>query len=278
MKTTVEDLIVYGKQHINSMHAKMLLADILKVNTLALYTMLDKEVAPADIALYKKEIEALKQEQPLQYVIGSVNFYGEKFSVNNNVLIPRFETEELVEYIVQYLRQYPTKHFKILDLGCGSGVIGLTLKQLFPDRVEVTLVDISEKALDVTKENAQKQHLEARFIKSNWFEQLEEESYDIIVSNPPYLKPTEQIDPLVKNNEPALALYGGTDGLASYQEIIKNSAAYLTPSSLLAFEIGQDQADEISNIIYRYFPDAIIDVKKDLQGRNRMIFVRFSTD
>ena len=128
---TVEELIVYGKKYTSSTHAKMLLATFLEVNPLELLTILDKVVDDSIINLYKESLKALSENRPIQYVIGHVNFYGLKFKVNENVLIPRFETEELVENIKNYLEKKNITNPKILDLGCGSGVIGLTLKRFF---------------------------------------------------------------------------------------------------------------------------------------------------
>jgi len=274
---TVEQLIVYGKSKVNSTFAKMILADILSMNTLELLTKLDMIVAQKDIDLYKEKIMALQQNKPVQYVMGHVNFYGSEFLVNEHVLIPRFETEELVEKIIEYIKIKQLNNIKILDLGCGSGAIGLTLKRLCKNS-EVTLVDISKEALEVAKENARIQKLDVNFIKSNWFLEVEHVQFDIIVSNPPYIKTEEEIQKIVKENEPSLALYGGKDGLDCYKEILKNIKPYMGSSCLIAFEIGQDQAQEITNIVTNYLENVKITVEKDLQGRNRMLFVYKNND
>ena len=131
---TVDELLVYGKQHVHKDHAKLLLASILNKNPLELLLYLEEEVPKEKVVLYKKEILALENNQPLQYVIGNVNFYGNEYSVNNNVLIPRFETEELVENTINYITgHFDPNNLKILDIGCGSGVIGITLKKHFPN-------------------------------------------------------------------------------------------------------------------------------------------------
>ena len=274
---TVEELIVYGKSQISSMHAKMLLADLLSVNPLELLTILDNKIENEIVEDYKRRVEAAKKNLPIQYVIGSVNFYGEKFLVNENVLIPRFETEELVENVVEYIKKKTDKNLKVLDLGCGSGNIGLTLKRLFPS-LSVTLVDVSEEALKVAMENAKKQNLDVNFLLSDWFSKVEIEPYDIIVSNPPYLSPTEEIDPIVKDNEPSLALYGGEDGLSCYRAILKNIKPYLKEDSFLAFEIGDKQKDAILSFIDEYLKDFRGYCKDDLQGRNRFLFVTKKLD
>lgn len=274
---TVEKLIVYGKGKTSSDHAKMLLSSYLDVNPLELLTILDKEVDSDIEKLYKSSLEALKENKPIQYVIGNVNFYGLKFIVNKNVLIPRFETEELVEQVVEYTKDLNKDKIKILDLGCGSGAIGLTLKSILKDS-EVTLTDISNDALEVAKLNANNLNLDVTFIESDWFSNVKLEKYDIIVSNPPYIRTDEEIEEIVKNNEPSLALYGGVDGLDCYRKILANIKPYLNNKFLIAFEIGESQKEEIYDIVNKYLKDIEITCKKDLYGRNRMIFVRNKID
>ena len=274
---TVEELIVYGKGKTSSDHAKMLLSSYLDVNPLELLTILDKEVDSDIEKLYKSSLEALKENKPIQYVIGNVNFYGLKFIVNKNVLIPRFETEELVEQVVEYAKNLNKDKIKILDLGCGSGAIGLTLKSILKDS-EVTLIDISKEALEVAKLNANNLNLDVTFIESDWFSNVGLDKYDIIVSNPPYIRTDEEIEEIVKNNEPSLALYGGVDGLDCYRKILANIKPYLNDKFLIAFEIGESQKEEIYDIVNKYLYDVEITCKKDLYGRNRMIFVRNKID
>ncbi len=274
---TVEELIVYGKGKTSSDHAKMLLSSYLDVNPLELLTILDKEVDSDIEKLYKSSLEALKENKPIQYVIGNVNFYGLKFIVNKNVLIPRFETEELVEQVVEYARGLNKDKIKILDLGCGSGAIGLTLKSILKDS-ELTLVDISKEALEVARLNANNLNLDVTFIESDWFSNVKLEKYDIIVSNPPYIRTDEEIEEIVRDNEPSLALYGGIDGLDCYRKILANIKPYLNDKFLIAFEIGESQKEEIYDIVNKYLYDVEITCKKDLYGRNRMIFVRNKND
>lgn len=274
---TVEELIVYGKEHINSTKAKMLLANYLEVNPLELLTILDQKVSNDIEKLYKESIKAIEENRPIQYVIGHVNFYGLKLIVNKNVLIPRFETEELVENIKNHLLQKNITNPKILDLGCGSGAIGLTLKTFFKE-ADVTLTDISQEALDVAKENAKNLKLDVKFIQSDWFSNIKEEKYDIIVSNPPYIKENEEIEEIVKNNEPHLALYGGIDGLDCYRKILKDINKYLKEEYLIAFEIGYLGGKELKEIIETTIPNSKITIKKDLSNKDRMIFVEKKID
>ena len=204
--------------------------------------------------------------------MGHVNFYGNEFIVNKNVLIPRFETEELVENSISLIKtKFKNRNIKILDIGCGSGVIGLTLKKIFPNS-EVTLLDISSEALEVAKENAKRLNLDVKFIQSDIFENVTE-TYDVIISNPPYIMEDEEIEDIVKNNEPHIALYAGKDGLDCYKKILKDIKLHLNNNYLIAFEIGRYQAPSIINMANYFLSKNDIIVKKDLQERDRMIFI-----
>ena len=213
---TVDNLLFFAKQHIHSDHAKILLAELLNKNPLELLTCLDEKVDQEIVEKYAQEVLALQEGKPLQYVIGNVNFYGNKFYINENVLIPRFETEELVENTVKYIQKFFAEPVDIIDLGCGSGVIGLTLEKKVSTN-SVDLIDISPKALEVTHINCEKLSSKANLIESDMFEKVTKK-YDVIISNPPYIKTNEEIEDIVKNNEPHLALYAGEDGLDCYRK------------------------------------------------------------
>jgi len=271
----VEELLIYGKKYCHSAHVKLLLSNLLNLNPLELLLHLDEVVEKEKVDLYKKEIKALTDNKPIQYVLGYVNFYGNKFIINENVLIPRFETEELVENTINYINKYFQKPIDIIDLGCGSGVIGLTLGKKFPNS-RVDLIDISEKALEVSKKNMENLKIEANLIKNDMLTNIHKK-YDVIISNPPYIKTTEEIDPIVKNNEPSLALYAGEDGLDLYKKILSNVSNNIKNKFIIAFEIGCTQKDDIVKIINSYLNNITIEVKKDLQGRDRMIFILSNT-
>ena len=269
---TVDELLVYGKARIHKDHAKLLLANILNKNPLELLLFLNEEVDEEKANLYKREVEALENNKPLQYVIGKVNFYGSEFIVNKNVLIPRFETEELVENTIKKINEmFNNKNIKILDIGCGSGVIGLTLKKFFPES-NVTLVDISKEALEVAKENAKRLNLEVNFIESDVFQNVYD-IYDVVISNPPYIMDDEEIEDIVRDNEPHIALYAGKDGLDCYKKIMQDIKRHLNNKYLISFEIGRYQAPSIISMANYFLSKPIIEVKKDLQERDRMIFI-----
>ena len=268
---TVDNLLFFAKQHIHSDHAKILLAELLNKNPLELLTCLEETVPEETVEIYKKEVMALEEGKPLQYVIGNVNFYGNKFYINENVLIPRFETEELVEQTTEYIKKFFTEPVDIIDLGCGSGVIGLTLEQKVSTN-SVDLIDISEKALEVTKINKENLNSKANLIQSDMFENITKK-YDVIISNPPYIKTTEEIEDIVLNNEPHLALFAGVDGLDCYKKIINNLSNHMKDKCLVAFEIGMTQAGDITNIAKEALGNIKVEVKKDLSGKDRMLFI-----
>ena len=267
----VEDLLIYGKSHCHSDLAKMLLAELLELNSLELLNHLNDIVNEEITEKYKKEVLAIENGKPIQYAIGNVNFYGEIFEINENVLIPRFETEELVEHTVSYIKQFFTEPVDIIDLGCGSGVIGLTLEKKVSTK-SVDLIDISEKALEITHKNCEKHNSKANLIQSDMFEKVEKK-YDVIISNPPYIKTTEEIEDIVKNNEPHLALYAGEDGLDCYKKILENVSKYMKERCLIAFEIGYTQAEDITNLANKYLSNIKVIVKKDMSEKDRMLFI-----
>lgn len=268
---SVEELLVYGKQHVHSDYAKILLAELIGKNVLELFNCLEEVVEQEKVELYKKEIEALKEGKPLQYVIGNVNFYGNRFVVNENVLIPRFETEELVENTIQYAKRFFHNSVEIIDLGCGSGVIGLSLEKKLSTK-SVDLVDISEAALEVARKNRDNLGLHANLIHSDMWKNIDKK-YDIIISNPPYIKTNEEIETIVKENEPHLALYAGEDGLDCYRKILKDLSNHMKEKCIVAFEIGYRQASDIKKLIEENLENVRIEVKKDLSEKDRMIFI-----
>ena len=267
---TIEELLCFGKKYIHKTQAEMLLAAILGVNSLELLLMLDKKIDEEKVEEYKNKILLIKDNKPIQYVIGNVNFYGYTFKVNKNVLIPRFETEELVENTLNYIKEYFNYPIDIIDLGCGTGCIGITLKKKI-DNSHVTLLDISKEAINVAKENAKILNCDVSFIESDMWENVINK-YDIIISNPPYIRNDEEIEDIVKDNEPHLALYGGIDGLDYYQKIRDGLLNHTKERFLLAMEIGDMQKDAVINM-FSDIENVEIISKKDLSKRDRMIFI-----
>ena len=217
----------------------------------------------------KHGLQKLKEGKPVQYIVGNVDFYNVNLLVNENVLIPRFETEYLVEKTINYAKKLKDP-LDILDIGTGAGGIVISLaKNIF---CNVLATDISKKAIEVAKENAKRNNVKINFKQSDILKNIQGK-FDIIISNPPYIAKDEIIDPLVKNNEPHIALYADNNGLYFYEEILKNIKPHLKEKSIIAFEIGMTQSEEVTKIANKYLPKAKIITEKDLTGKNRYIFI-----
>lgn len=213
-------------------------------------------------------LEKLKKGIPVQYIVGNVDFYGITLNVNPSVLIPRFETEELVSKVIEYAKSFdnPT----IVDIGTGSGAIAITLKKKVNCNMIAT--DISSEALEVARNNASLNETDIDFRLGNLLEPLSEK-VDILVSNPPYIAYDEEIMDIVKNNEPHIALYADNNGLYCYEEILKNVKKYLKEKYLIAFEIGALQGESIKELSRKYLNQEAI-IVKDMQGRDRFAFIK----
>lgn len=218
----------------------------------------------------KKDYQKLLEGYPIQYLIGYVDFYGYKINVNENVLIPRYETEYLVEKTINYSKKVFDGNLDILDLGTGSGAISIALGKKLDSNV--TGVDISDKALEVARNNALQNNININFVKSDMLENVTGK-YDIVISNPPYIDSEEKIMDSVKKYEPHLALYAKDNGLYFYKNILSNIKPYLKEKFIIAFEIGWWQGKLIETIAKEYFEDSKVLTLKDLTNRDRYIFV-----
>ncbi|MHB8128677.1 MAG: peptide chain release factor N(5)-glutamine methyltransferase [Mobilitalea sp.] len=228
---------------------------------------------PASEEGSKRYIEFVRQRAghiPLQHITGSQEFMGLEFDVTEDVLIPRQDTEVLVEEVLKICSGK-----KVLDMCTGSGCIIISLSK-FTKLQKAMGVDLSEKALVIAKKNANKHKVEIDFLQSDLFD-LVEESYDVIVSNPPYI-PTGEIEslmPEVKLHEPLTALDGSSDGLLFYRKITSASRMHLDKGGFLFFEIGHNQGEEVKKILQEEgFTD--VTIKKDLSGRDRVVFAKRS--
>ncbi|MDD4053312.1 MAG: peptide chain release factor N(5)-glutamine methyltransferase [Bacilli bacterium] len=237
------------------------------------YASIDNEV----FNILINKVKRLKAGEPIQYVVGNVDFYGNKFTVDKRVLIPRFETEELVHYTKEYINKYFKENISLIDVGTGSGAIGLTLKKEIPS-LNVTLVDISTEALEMSSINAKNLGLKVNIYKSDMLKETikRKEKYDVLISNPPYLTKIEEIMDIVKKNEPSIALYGGNDGLKYYRLLFRDAKLILKDKALIALEIGATQADDIIKLANKYFEGCPYEIKKDLEGRDRMFFLFYN--
>ncbi len=268
----IEELLCLGNKVIHKDQTKLLLSTLLNMNPLELSLHLDEIVDSEITTKFQECLNSLKNGEPLQYALKNSNFYGLDFYVDKRVLIPRFETEELVNNTINYLQKYFSKNIKVLDLGTGSGCIGLTLKYLNND-LDITLSDISNEALEVAHINQEKLGLDVKIVYSDLLDNIEDK-FDCLISNPPYISyDDKEITDLVLNNEPHQALFADNDGLEYYDKILCKCEKYLNDKYLIAFEIGYNQEEKILNLINKHLKDVKVLTKKDMAGLPRMVFI-----
>ncbi len=304
---TIQELLNIGKEKLESTgneyakyERKVLLEEVLGCNYMFMLMNPDEEVVPEKEAEYLRLIEERCKHYPLQYLLGYAHFMDYTFAVNESVLIPRNDTEILVETASEILnnclqRKDTTNEnetnvvaehitegdnvdssntsasYKVLDLCCGSGCIGISLK-LYHGDIALTLSDVSQDALEVTKQNLERHEVQAKVVYDSLFAGITEKQ-DMIVSNPPYIesKVIDTLMPEVKEYEPMLALDGGEDGLDFYNQIIEEAPHYLCDSGWLLFEIGHNQGEAVSKKMTELgFKD--VQVKKDYAGLDRVVY------
>ncbi|BBO00190.1 peptide chain release factor N(5)-glutamine methyltransferase [Sporolactobacillus terrae] len=250
-----------------------------------LITGLREPIASKDAEWLRRSVEEhVYKGTPLQYMLGRAPFYGRSFKVNADVLIPRQETEELVWRVGEWAKRYAPDldHPAVCDIGTGSGAIAVTLGLEHPDW-RITAVDLSEKALDVARENADDLGAQIVFCPGDLLCPLIHQPFDILVSNPPYITKQEMggLDDTVRDYEPHLALYGGNDGLDCYRKIIADMPLIFSGRSVFiaAFEIGATQGNAVADLIRRAFPNQIeaLSIEKDISGHDRNIMVVLQT-
>lgn len=256
--------------------AKVLFYHLANKEPHELYLMYDEEVDPELEAKFLAGMEEYYQGRPIQYIKGVETFFGRDFKVNEDVLIPRYETEELVENILYHIDDYFSDYqtIDLCDVGTGSGAIAISLALEEP-RTNVYASDISSKAIEVAKENAANLGANVNFMVGDLLEPLLEKEIkvDIFVSNPPYIPNNQEIEAMVKDNEPHVALFGGNDGLYFYRRIFKEVKPLLKDRALLAFEMGFDQRELMEEALQTYFPDDRHEIIKDINGKDRMLFI-----
>ena len=234
-----------------------------------------QELLISDEEELKEITSELKTGKPYQQILGHTEFYGKKFFVDENVLIPRPETEELVELAKIEIQNLKSKiqNLKLLDIGTGSGIIPITLKKYFPN-AEISAMDISEKALEIAKKNADFHKKEINFIQADFLNTELTEKYDIIISNPPYIGIEEniEIEDSVKGFEPNIALFSPTsDALIFYKKIAKDGEKYLNENGMIFLEINQKLGKETLELFSNYSESRLI---KDLSGNDRFVFAK----
>lgn len=261
---------LYDTDEIKSM-LTIVAYEVLGLSRVDLVLKDNESLSEAQIVQLNNVLSQLQQEIPIQYIFEKAYFYGYEFKVSPATLIPRRETEELVEWVLSEMNRQPEKKWRVLDIGTGTGCIPISIKKEFP-LAEIFAMDISTGALKIAKENAEKLNASVIFIEQNILSTTQLDSYDIIISNPPYVRNLEKAE--IKKNvldyEPHLALFvEDNDPLIFYRKITQLAQKSLTENGLLFFEINQYLGEEMQQMVSEYFK--IIELRKDLQGNDRMM-------
>ena len=253
--------------------AKELLSYVLKKDKVYLTINLDSDLTDIEYVKFTKYIEQIIDGKPLQYITQKQEFMGMEFFVNEDVLIPQPDTEILVETVLDICKRYSNQSLRILDLCTGSGAIAISLSKIL--NTQVFASDVSTKALEVAEKNNVLNNSKVEFIESNLFEQINGEKFDIIVSNPPYIK-NEEIKLLSKQvqNEPYIALAGGEDGLDFYRKIIDEAYKHINKNGYLCLEIGYDQKEDLIKLIKQNENYEYENCIKDLSNNDRCIIAK----
>ena len=239
----------------------------------------EDEAAPETVMRFRNGVERLRSHEPLQYVLGEAPFYGRMFLVDRRVLIPRFDTEILLQAALQKVLELKAKGVerpRVLDLCTGSGCIALTLLLECPD-ISLSASDVSADALEVSRENARRltgSEESVRWIQSDLFEQLDG-VYDLIVSNPPYIKNADLpgLDPEVRDHEPHTALLGGEDGLCFIKRIAREAKEHLSLMGRILMEIGDEEGEDVRRLFEEEAYEGLR-ILRDLAGRDRVVTAR----
>jgi len=260
------------------LESRILLASILKTTQEGLLIRYNEPISQEEEKTFYEHIKCRKALEPIAYIVGKKEFYGRDFIVNKHVLIPRPETELIIDRVIlEYQKNFADKEVTILDLGTGSGAIAVTLATLIP-QAKIVAIDISDEALALAAENA-KLHgaiTQIQFIKSDWYSNLSDKKFNFIISNPPYISPDNKIYMAQETilYEPEHALFAVENGLINYRKIIFGLNNFLKNENKVFLEIGFNQAEDVINILKEY-PFTEIVISKDLSGHDRVIEFRF---
>lgn len=255
---------------------RVFLFELCNERNIDLYLDKDKEVDNVVLSKFNNGINLLLQKKPLAQVLGYSYFYGYKFKINEDVLIPRYETEELVmQLLIEIDNFFENKEVTAADIGTGSGAIAISLMKETKN-IKMFATDISQKALLLAKENSLLQNVEIDFLEGDMLEPLIDKNIklDLLISNPPYIPKDEKLDISVKDYEPAVALFGGEDGLSYYRKIFENCKKILNKKFMMAFEIGYNQKEEIRKLAEKYFEDFEFNCFKDINKKDRIVIIK----
>ena len=217
-------------------------------------------------------IAKIDEGYPIAYLIGDVSFYGYPFKVNENVLIPRFETETLIEKTIKLIKSLNLENSNLIDLGTGSGVIAITLKKEIPS-LNITAIDKSKEALKVAIENSKLNNVNVDFQNQDIFNYELPENISIVISNPPYIEEDSNYNQNVLYEPKEAIFVSNTNPLIYYEQILKMAKEQITKKHLISFEIDEDHKEDMHKLCKKYFPSDNIVIEKDLAGKNRYAFI-----
>ena len=281
---TVKDVLFWTSDYFTEkeipsphLNAELLIAHVLECSRLDLYLKYDKPLAEKYLSNIKKLIKSRAAHYPIQYLLGATEFYGITFFVEEGVLIPRPETEILVDAVISYIKESKQNTWSLLDIGTGSGNIPISISNSFKDSekdIHIVAADISEKALQLAQKNIDNLKIEnISLLHSNIFDKATG-TFDCIISNPPYISENEfkELPKEVRDHEPREAIFAKEDGLEFYNKILQNAEKYLKKNGRIFFEIGAYQKEELSKLTEQY-NYKIIDIKKDYNDLDRVLIL-----
>lgn len=251
---------------------KMLITELLHLDNIIFHY--DEQLSNQDQQMLDTAINSyLYDDKPVQYILGYCYFYGLRLMVNSNVLIPRFDTEILVEQALQLIEKYyKNQTINIVDIGCGSGAIGIAIMKNVSSKVNCDAIDISKQALEVARDNAISNGVNINFIENDLLNNIDKK-YDLIISNPPYIDRNDYVASDVLKYEPHLALFADDKGMYFYQQILKQSFKNLQKNGIILFEIGFNQEDLIKKLVDKYYPSSVNYIIKDYQNNPRVCVI-----
>jgi release factor glutamine methyltransferase len=284
---TIQKLLNWTTEYLTSkgidsprLSAELLLSHVLGLKRIELYTQFEKIVTGQQLDLLHGLVNRAGQKEPIPYIVGKTEFYSLELDITADCMIPRPETELLVERAIEFLRSRTGKQF-VCDLCTGSGCIAVAIARNYPD-CQIIATDISDAALSVAAKNVEKHQLKERIrlLCGDLFDpimpQLDVEKFDLIVCNPPYVSAAEfeKLDKNVKDYEPKVALFAGDDGLDIYRRIIERVEQFLKPDSVLMMEIGHKQGQAVKQLLEQAGCFGEITIEKDLHGNGRIVIAK----
>lgn len=256
--------------------ARLLLQYILRTNYSGLMMRAHDVLSKEQLELFQSYVEEHAKGRPVQYITGREEFYGREFLVDESVLIPRPETEELIVCAIDHCRQlFGNRQMKLVDIGTGSGAIAVTMKKEMP-QAQVTATDISPAALQTAEKNAERLHADIDFRLGDLTEPIRMEKWDVVLSNPPYIAFDEkaEMSEVVLDHEPHSALFAEEEGLVLYRKLAESLPNLMNKPGFIAVEIGYKQGPAVKKMFQQAFPQALVEVVKDINGKNRIVFCK----